>query len=551
MRAIWSRDAAPRLALGWVLLAAWARSASGQISLSDDIIFATQGKENAERNRKSALGRAPGTQESPYHRAPGSGDILLGQDPQRRLAPLRRLAQRPKDPSELSLPRADRAEFGQGLAPAIERLEAPSPLPPRGAASGSDSEEAAPLDEGSLDGLTLEAAIDRLVHFNHDLRSKSFEIPQAEADILTAGLRENPLLFYSTGSIPYGSYSPKRPGDINHGLSIVLPVDYSGKRKARVALAQREKCVLEAQYRNAVRLAMDDLYTAYVDALAERQAVRSAERGLALLGRLLADAKAKPGGGEGDQDAVDDLTVEYELAAISVGNERARYLKARRRLTELLDLPPEQAEAIELRGSLRVPGVQAPPLETLTSIAIGRRPDLAAFRQGVARASAELDQERAERTSDLYLLYTPFEYRDNSQVGLQSATSWGAGIFVSVPLFNRNQGNLKRARLNVQQSRVEVTSLDAKVVGEVLQAYRDFENTREDVERLETTALPALRRKQDRARRKFEDGRIGLNEFLAVQRDGTSLVRYHRDILARHRRNSLKINTAVGHRVIP
>ena len=164
---------------------------------------------------------------------------------------------------------------------------------------------------------------------------------------------------------------------------------------------------------------------------------------------------------------------------------------------------------------------------------------------------AELDQERAEQTSDLSLLYTPFEYRDNSQVGLQNATSWGTGIFVSVPLFNRNQGNLKRARLNVQQSRVEVTSLDAKVVGEVLQAYRDFENTREDVERLETTALPALRRKQDRARRKFEDGRIGLNEFLAVQRDGTSLVRYHRDILARHRRNSLKINTAVGHRVIP
>ena len=65
-----------------------------------------------------------------------------------------------------------------------------------------------------------------------------------------------------------------------HGISLVFPVDYTGKRRARVATACEEKRVLEAQYRNAVRLAIDDLYTAYVDALSARETVRFAEAGI-------------------------------------------------------------------------------------------------------------------------------------------------------------------------------------------------------------------------------------------------------------------------------
>lgn len=533
-----------------VLAGPGARRASAQVTLADDIILAAQGKENAERSRKPALGHPPGTQVSPYRRSPGSGDLLLGVDPNRRLAPLPRLARRPANPSDLSTPGAGRGELGHGLAPGIERLPLPPALPPGGPAGTPAPRDDAPEDEeGPPGGLTLDAAVERLVRCNSELRSKHLEIPQAEADVLTAGLRENPLLFYSSDSVPYGSYSKQRPGEISHGLSLVLPFDYSGKRRARVTLAEREKQVLEAQYRNAVRLAIDDLNTAFVDALAQRQAARSAGRGLGLLDGLLARARAEPA--RGGEDTVDDLTIERELAALSAGDERARYVKARQRLAALLDLSPGEADALELRGSLRDLGPKAPPTDSLVAIALGRRPDLAAFRLGVARAQAEFSQERAERFSDAYFLYTPFEYRDNSQVGLGNSTAWGAGVFVSVPLFNRNQGNLKRARINVEQSRRESAALEAQVVAEVRQAVRDFENTYEDALRLEGTALPAVRRKRDRALGKLRAGEIGTDVYLSVQRDSTTLVRYYRDTLARHRRNALKLNTAVGHRVLP
>jgi cobalt-zinc-cadmium efflux system outer membrane protein len=46
--------------------------------------------------------------------------------------------------------------------------------------------------------MTLDAALERTLAANLDLRALRDEIPQADADILTAGLRTNPLLYLDT-----------------------------------------------------------------------------------------------------------------------------------------------------------------------------------------------------------------------------------------------------------------------------------------------------------------------------------------------------------------
>ena len=130
-------------------------------------------------------------------------------------------------------------------------------------------------------------AIDRLVHVSYNLRTKFQEIPQAQADILSAGLRANPLLFFSGNNVPYGNYSPQRPGNTGYGITWVQPLDVNQKRRARLDVAQRAKLVLQAQYQDAVRLEIDNLYTAFVDVLNARETVRSVEASLSVLDRIL------------------------------------------------------------------------------------------------------------------------------------------------------------------------------------------------------------------------------------------------------------------------
>ena len=523
--------------------------AEAQITLADDVIAAAQAKSVSERQHRASLGRSLGTAESPYRRTPGSTDLNLGGAPPRR-ASLPRLARLPTSSSAFGPAFQEPGAYEPGVAPSFERL----PLPIReGAEANALGDPAGDDEEGPPDGLTLDDAIRRLIDVNRELRIKALELPQADADVLTAGLRENPLVFYGTDDVAYGSYSRNRPGDVQSGISIVLPVDYTGKRRRRIALAEQEKHVLLAQYQNAVRVAVDGLYTSYVDALVARQSLRSAEDSLALLDKLIKahsdSASAAPT--ESELEEIDDLTVERGVTEMAVQDTFERYTRARHQLGELLEIEPEAVDAMKLRGKINVPCPNPPDLDRLVAIARERRPDLIAQRIGVARARAEWDQEKSERLSDAYLLYTPMNYLDRSQSGDRSVNTWGAGVFFTVPLFNRNQGNVRRAEINVMQSQIEADVLESQVVGEVRHAYKDLIHSLDDLRRLEKETLPAVRRKRDKARTRLRAGEIHPEDFLKVERQTTSLVRFYRDTAARNRRNMLRLNTAVGCRILP
>ena len=116
-------------------------------------------------------------------------------------------------------------------------------------------------------------------------RTKFQEIPKAQADILSAGLRANPLVFASADGVPYGSYSPRRPGENGYSVVLIQPIDVNRKRLVRVHVAEQAKKVLEAQYQDAVRLEIDNLYTAFVDVLDARETVRFARASLEGLNR--------------------------------------------------------------------------------------------------------------------------------------------------------------------------------------------------------------------------------------------------------------------------
>jgi cobalt-zinc-cadmium efflux system outer membrane protein len=64
-------------------------------------------------------------------------------------------------------------------------------------------------------------------------------------------------------------------------------------------------------------------------------------------------------------------------------------------------MPPAQAEALELRGTIRDDVPPPPPIDVLTRMALEARPDLNAYRLGLQRAEAEVQLARANRYSDV------------------------------------------------------------------------------------------------------------------------------------------------------
>ncbi len=288
----------------------------------------------------SLLGLLPGSSGVTFGNQPGRDDLLLG----------RIGTAAPRVPTAITMPGG--TYQGPQTTPTVgptQRIPTARPL-----LYGTLELPANDREEGPPDGLTIDQAIDLLVHQNLDLRAKQLEIPQARADILTASLRANPLFYADSQLVPYGSDSVRRPdGPTQYDVNITHPIDYAHKRRYRMAYASRALEVMEAQYQNEVRLAIQNLYFAYVDVLVARETVRYLEasiKGLDEVLRVYEGLFSRQNRSPGLTLTRPGRIAKSRSSGLLDAVEAVRQRKVV--LGELLSIPPEQAERLELRGTI-------------------------------------------------------------------------------------------------------------------------------------------------------------------------------------------------------
>jgi cobalt-zinc-cadmium efflux system outer membrane protein len=455
-------------------------------------------------------------------------------------------------------PSATRAPINQLAAPQppVMRIQAlvrpavlqPADIPRYGELDLPLTEE----EEGPANGMTLDAAINRLVEANLNLLALKFEIPMADADVLTASLRNNPIFYADSQLVPYGHFSNQRPGgDTQYDVNVTQPIDVWRKIKARTIVAQRAKQVTEAQFQDAMRLQIDNLYTAFVDALAARLTLKFSQvyaTRLKSLHSLTYDMFLK---GQKTEGEVLTVKARLELAELQLREATQAQAKTLRTLGLLLNIPPREADKLQLRSKI----VDLRPLPTteegLIETGLNARPDLLSYRYGLLRALADVKSALAQRYSDVYLLYQPYTYQNNNWQGLKGAYSYALGVTISLPLFNRNQGNVARAKLNAEQSQIELVNQEKQVVYDVQEAIREFDLSRTSVIEFQQEVIPAARKVRDEAFRRWQGGETNVLEYFEAQQEYNDAVEKYRDALVRHRNAMLDVNTAVGSRVLP
>ena len=528
--------------ISWLLVLGIVAALSGRQAWAQAPTIGTelpQGSAGTPGTTASMFGPIPGfgggTFASP---AVGGGQILGG----------RAGTATPRVPTSISTPGLEGNPLAPTAVPAIPPVAPLTQVPLYGTLDLPAAE-----DEGPANGLSFDQALEILIHKNLDLQSRRYEIPSAQADILTASLRGNPILYADSQLIPYGAYSGTRQGGpLQYDLNVSQPVDYSRKRLARVALATKTKKAIEFQYAEAVRVQIGNLSTAYVAVLSARETLRYAEAGLQGIERVLTATRRLQK--FGNRTSADVLLLEAQRGAARVGVRDAQESLRRAKVTlgGYLNLPPDQSEAIEIRASLRdlVPAI--PPIDALVSTALSCRPDVVAYRVGVFVAKETFRLQKANRFADAYILYQPYTFQNLSYLGHSpGATSWAIGVTIPLPVFNRNQGNIERARINIEQTQVQLTAVERMVVNEVRQAEQEYLQTREYLADLERETIPLARKALADTEKLFEAGEVDVTNFLDRQKSFNNLVQLYRDTAVRHRRSMFTLNTVVGSRILP
>ena len=128
-----------------------------------------------------------------------------------------------------------------------------------------------------------------------------------------------------------------------------------------------------------------------------------------------------------------------------------------------------------------------------------------------------------------------------------------------MPLYNRQQGNIAKARSIVAQNQLQLITLQRSIIDEVDRAFDDYLSTASDVERYERLIednLPDDPRMNPKRRRPTDavvaaeldelQGYIYKNKL----KDYYEIIRKYSSAVLAHRKSMLRLNTAVGRRDI-
>lgn len=376
--------------------------------------------------------------------------------------------------------------------------------------------------------LSMEAAVAVALRRNRDVIAARLEIDSAELDVVAARIYPNPAMQYSVGNLVLGSANPQNPpltgrpgfwGQPVQSVGVAELIDVWAKRSARTRVAEAGVARRRWQTEDALREIAYAVRSAFADVVREQ-----AERGLA---REVAERYAETVRLSRSRFAAGDISEadlrKVELEALKYQNDvidaEMQLDLARTALAVLLVLPSGRA-----LPPLSPPDEPRPPvdLERLTAQAFERRPDLKAATAGRAVAAAVLTAARREILPDITLgaTYTHSAFTVSGDNPNTAALS----LSLPVPLFDRNQANVGRARVDIRRADNEVERLRLSIERDVEEAARRdvrsrallaiFEGAGEARDGMLERADGALRV----AERSYKAGAISLLELLEAQR---------------------------------
>lgn len=318
--------------------------------------------------------------------------------------------------------------------------------------------------------LTLKEAEQRFLERNLSLIAERYNIDMAQAQVLQAKLFENPVI--SLEQNVYNRLNGKYFDFGKEGEAVVeieQVIHLAGQRNKQVRLEKINKEIAEYQFKEVMRTLRQELNEKFVEVYFLSKSIAIYEKEVNSLQVLLGGMKIQQE--KGNISLMEISRLESMLFSLrKEKNERENdLLTTRGELNLLLNLP----EDTQVQLSLDEEVLQQLDLSQLSfadlKAIINERPD-----QKIARST--VNASRANLKLQKSMAFPEFSVKGNyDRVGNFINDYFAIGVSLSVPIFNRNQGNIKAARFSIQQAGVQQEYAANRADMELFTAYTSLE----------------------------------------------------------------------------
>jgi cobalt-zinc-cadmium efflux system outer membrane protein len=408
---------------------------------------------------------------------------------------------------------------------------------------GQEPPRREPTREALQASLSIDQAVDEAFRRNLNLLAQRLNISLADAALVAARVRPNPVLSLDADHVNVAHLSN---GDLTEAaVRVDVPIVLGGKRDLRIELAEKDRKIAEVVIEDALRKLRQDVGTACVDVIQAKANLSLARDNLKTFDDLLQlNEKRVAAGAIAD---VERTRSKVAMLQFRSGVKRAELelTGAKTRLKGLLGRSGVDGD-LDLVDDLKVTPTNAvlDPME-LREKAFSARPDLRNLELAQARSEADLRLQIANGIVDLS---AGAEYRWSAAE--PSERLFGFFLSVPIPLFNPNAGEIARAETQRLVSARLRDALRADVMTDVRAATDEVISARELVLSIEGELLRSAEEVRNAEQRRYESGATSFLEFLDAQRAFNDARQSMNDAWATYRRAVLRLNAGVGSEVI-
>ncbi len=284
---------------------------------------------------------------------------------------------------------------------------------------------------------------------NPSLQQASALVRQSAGEARQAGLYPNPLAGYQGEQIRGGSYDGGEQGAFVQQTFVL-----GGKLGLRRDVYEQQRRADELGAKEQRYRVLSDVSQSFYSALATQQIVNVRHRLSLLALDAVITAHQLENVGQADVPDVLQAEVEAEQAQIDYATAQRTYIQMFRILAGLAGRPELPLSSLE--GDLENPP-QVDGAQIIDQI-VRDSPSVKRAEQEFRRAQAELKSARRESVPDVQIHaglqqnFEPISQVPRIPVGLQGFATAG----ITLPIFNRNQGNVAAAAAAVEQAHAEI-----------------------------------------------------------------------------------------------
>ena len=346
---------------------------------------------------------------------------------------------------------------------------------------------------------------------NPTLRQAGALVRQSGAQARQAGLYPNPMVGYQGEQIRGGSF-----GGGEQGAFVQQTFVLGGKLGLRRSVLQEQRREDEIGASEQRYRVLSDVGQSFYSALAAQELFSVRQRLLSLAMDAVTTANQLANVGQADAPDVLQTEVEAEQAKVDYTMAQRSFMQAFHILAALVGKP--ELPVSPLQGDL-----EHPPEINADGIVdqIARdSPSVKRAQQDITRAQAELKSAKRESVPDLQIragFQQNLERLNEStpkSVGLQGFATAG----ITLPIFNRNQGNVEAARAGLERAEAEVSRVQLSLRQSAQPLLEMYLADQAQAERYKSEMIPRAQRAYQLYLAKYQQMGAAYPQVLVSQR---------------------------------